>query len=260
MKFKHKKSLGQNFLKDKNIINKIINSFDATEKDLIIEIGPGQGALTKELIKKDTNILCFEIDNRLKEELDNIKQSNLEIIYEDFLKVDLKKYINKYNPKNLYFISNLPYYITTPIINKIISDKIDLSEAIFMVQKEVAGRFTAKINTREYNSLTLFLNYYFNISLVCNVSKNCFIPKPKVDSVVLKFTKKTNKYNVKNEEQLFKLIRHSFRYKRKNLKNNLNEYNLDKINEVLRKRNKDLTLRAEALTLEDFIEISNKLN
>lgn len=254
--FEYKKSLGQNFLIDNNIIKKISDSIKPTSKDLIIEIGPGAGALTKELVKKDAEVICFEIDTRLKEVLESINSDNLKVNFIDFLKVNLKEYINdKY--EKLYFVGNLPYYITTAIINKIIGES-DPEEITIMVQKEVGDRFAAKPNTREYNSLSVFLQYHFDIVTVCKVSKNCFEPKPKVDSVVVKFIKKEKKY-VKNELHFYKLVKDSFMQKRKNLRNNLKNYDLDKINEVLNKYNKDLTARAESLSIEEFIDISNEL-
>lgn len=180
--FEYKKSLGQNFLIDNNIIKKISDSINPTSDDLIIEIGPGSGALTKELIKKESDLICFEIDSRLKEVLKSLESEKTKINFIDFLKVDLKDYINnKY--KKIYFVGNLPYYITTAIINKIIKES-DPEEITIMVQKEVGQRFTAKPSSKEYNSLSVFLQYNFNIETVCQVSKNCFEPKPKVDSVV----------------------------------------------------------------------------
>ena len=151
----------------------------------------------------------------------------------------------------------MPYYITTAIINKII-DYNHADEIVIMVQKEVAERFMAKPNSKKYNSLSVFLQYHFNIEKVCDVSKNCFEPIPKVDSTVIKF-KKSNKYKVNNETVFYKLIKDSFTQKRKNLKNNLKSYDLIKIENILKKINKDLTYRAESLTIEDFILISNKL-
>lgn len=256
--FAYKKSLGQNFLKDKSVINKIIDSADITVDSLILEIGPGSGALTKELVKTKGKVVAFEIDERLKEELSKIESNNLEVIYGDFLKVDLKEVLNKYNYKKLHLIANLPYYITTPIIMKIINEtKID--EMIIMVQKEVGSRFKAKPNTKEYNSLSVFLQYYFDIKTVTIVNKNSFVPKPKVDSIVVRFSKKYNKIKANNEKVFFKLVKDSFTFKRKNLKNNLKGYDLNKINIILNKFNKDLTFRAESLSLEEFIEISNNI-
>ena len=256
--FVYKKSLGQNFLKDKSVINKIIDSADITVDSLLLEIGPGSGALTKELVKTKGKVVAFEIDERLKEELSKIESNNLEVIYGDFLKIDLKDVLNKYNYKKLHLIANLPYYITTPIIMKIINEtKID--EMIIMVQKEVGSRFKAKPNTKEYNSLSVFLQYYFDIKTVTIVSKNSFVPKPKVDSIVVRFSKKDNKTKANNEKVFFKLVKDSFTFKRKNLKNNLKGYDLNKINIILNKFNKDLTFRAESLSLEEFIEISNNI-
>lgn len=257
--FKHKKSLGQNFLKDNNIIQKIVNASSITEDSLIIEVGPGEGALTKELIKTNGKILAFEIDERLKDELKIISNDNLEIVFRDFLQVDLDSYLQKYNYEKLLLIANLPYYITTPIIMKVINEtKID--EMIIMVQKEVGNRFRAKPQTKEYNSLSVFLQYYFEIEVVTMVSRNCFEPKPNVDSIVIKFTRKTNKYHLKNENMFFKLVRDAFMHKRKNLKNNLYEYDINKIEKVLKRFNKDLRSRAEEITLEEFIEISNEIS
>lgn len=257
MKFNYKKSLGQNFLMDKNKINQIIESIEVRENDLIVEIGPGAGAITKELIKKNCDVLCFEIDIRLKDILSKIDSDKLEIVYQDFLTINLSDYINYSKYKKIIFVGNLPYYITTAIINKII-DYNHADEIVIMVQKEVAERFMAKPNSKKYNSLSVFLQYHFNIEKVCDVSKNCFEPVPKVDSTVIKF-KKSNKYKVNNETIFYKLIKDSFTQKRKNLKNNLKSYDLIKIENILKKINKDLTYRAESLTIEDFILISNEL-
>lgn len=258
--FEYKKSLGQNFLIDQNIINKIINSIDIKEDSLIIEIGPGSGALTKELVKLKTNVVSFEIDTRLKETLDKLEKdnNNLEIIYQDFLKLDLKEFLNTKKYKNLYFIANLPYYITTAIINKITRES-NPNEMILMVQREVANRFSAKPNTRDYGSISVYLQYNYDISNVALVSKTCFYPVPKVDSMVIKFKNKENKLKPIDENKFYNLIKDSFQFKRKNLKNNLKGYNLDKINDTLKKYNKDLTSRAESLSVDEFIDISNNL-
>ena len=257
--FKFKKSLGQNFLQDKNVIDKITNESNFLPNSLIIEIGPGSGALTKELVKTGNKIICFEIDKRLDEFLSKI-EGNIKIIYEDFLKVDLNKYLTDEKYEYLYIVSNLPYYITTPIINKIVEEKINVKEMFLMMQKEVALRIKAKPNTKEYNSLSIFLQYHFKISTLVNVSKNCFIPKPKVDSIVLRFEKIDYPNKPKNEKIFYDLLIDSFKYKRKNLKNNLNGYDLEKIEKILKVFNKDLTFRAEQITLDEFIEISNNIS
>ena len=256
MKFDYNKSLGQNFLKDNNIINKISDSINPSNNDLIIEIGPGAGALTKELVKKGSDVICFEIDKRLESVLNEIDTNNLKVIFEDFLKVDLKKYIDK-KYERLFFVGNLPYYITTAIINKIV-EEANPYEITIMIQKEVALRFMANPHTRDYSSISVFLQYNFDIEKVCNVSKNCFEPIPKVDSMVIKL-KRNKKYKSTNEELLYKLIKDSFKQKRKNLKNNLGNYDLNKIELLLKERNKTLSCRAEELSVEDFVYLSNNL-
>lgn len=257
MKFNYKKSLGQNFLMDKNKIKQIVDAIDVNEKDLIVEIGPGAGAITREIIKKNSDVICFEIDTRLEKKLSEIKSSKLNIVYKDFLKINLYDYIDYSKYNKIVFVGNLPYYITTAIINKIIEYN-HADEIIIMVQKEVAERFMAKPNSKKYNSLSIFLQYQFDIKKVCDVSKNCFEPIPKVDSIVIKFIK-NNKYKVNNEEVFYKLIKDSFRQKRKNLRNNLKTYDLNKIEKILNQINKDLTFRAENLSIEDFILISNDI-
>ncbi len=255
--FDYKKSLGQNFLIDKNIINKIADSINPNKDDLIIEIGPGSGALTKELVKKNCDVICFEIDTRLKEQLLSINSDNLKVVFNDFLKVNLNEYIDYKKYKNIYFVGNLPYYITTAIINKIV-DESKPYQIIIMIQKEVAERFNAKAGTKQYGSLSVFLQYNFDIEKICNVSKNCFEPIPKVDSIVLKLIN-NKKIKVNNEEKFYKLIKDSFRQKRKNLRNNLKNYDLEKIEKILSQFDKNLMSRAEEIKVEEFAEISNNL-
>lgn len=257
MKFEYKKSLGQNFLMDGNKINQILNAIDCNSDDLIVEIGPGAGAITKGLVKKDCHILCFEIDTRLKEILLSINSKNLKVIFCDFLNADLNKYIDYKKYKRIIFVGNLPYYITTAIINKII-DYGHADEIIIMVQKEVADRFMAKPHSKKYNSLSVYLQYNFDIMKVCDVSKNCFEPIPRVDSIVIKL-KKHNKYYVKDENKFYNFVQDSFKQKRKNLKNNLRGYDLIKLEKILNGMEKNLTIRAESLSIDDFIKISNEL-
>ena len=257
--FNFKKKFGQNFIVDKNIINSIINKSNIDKDTLVIEIGPGAGSLTTELGKVAKNVIAYEIDKTLKPILEKNIQSNTEIIYEDFLKRNISEDLKKYNNKKIYVVANLPYYITTPIIIKLIEDKLNIDKIVVMVQKEVGDRFKAKPNTKEYNSLSIFLNYYYTVEKLLDVSKNVFIPKPNVDSIVISLTKKEDKIKVNNEKLFFKLVRDSFKQKRKTLKNNLKGYNLEKIEEVLKKHNLDLTVRAEALSIEIFAEIANNL-
>lgn len=257
--FNFKKKYGQNFIVDKNIIHSIIAKSEIDDETLVIEIGPGAGSLTSELGKYAKNVIAYEIDENLKPILEKNITPNTEVIYEDFLKRDIAEDIKKYNYKKLYVIANLPYYITTPIIIKLIETKIDFDKIVVMVQKEVGDRFKAKPKTKEYNSLSVFLSYYFNITKILDVSRNVFMPKPNVDSIVVCFTKKVDKLKVNNEELFFKLIKDSFKQKRKNLRNNLKGYDLENISKTLSKYNLDLTVRAEALPLEIFVDIANNL-
>ncbi len=256
-----KKKYGQNFIKDQSIINKIVGNIDIDKDTLVIEIGPGAGALTSELVKEAGQVIAYEIDKDLKdilsEKFNNV--DNLKIIYEDFLTRSVEKDLEEYNYSKIYVVANIPYYITTPIIKKIIDTKTNISKVAIMIQKEVGERFTAQPRTRDYGSITVYLNYYFNIKKLFTVSKNSFIPKPNVDSVVVLFTRKEKNTNVKNEDLLLKIIRDSFQYKRKNLRNNLKSYDLSKIADVLDKYNLNLNARAEELPLEIFIDISNHL-
>ena len=258
--FKFKKVFGQNFIVDKNIIDNIIEKASIDKDTLVIEIGPGAGSLTYKLCESAKNVLCYEIDETLKDILsDNLKEyNNVEIIYKDFLKANVLEDIKKYDYKKLYVVANLPYYITTPIITKLIEDKINVEKIVVMVQKEVGDRFKAHPGTKDYSSLSIFLNYYFDVSKILDVSRNVFMPKPNVDSIVLEFRQKEVKKNV-NEDIFFKLIRDSFKQKRKTLRNNLKDYDLDTIEKVLNKYNLDLSVRAENLSMDIFIDIANTL-
>lgn len=248
-----KKSLGQNFLKDNNILNMIADSIK-TKDDLIIEIGPGMGALTKKLINKDSYVIAYEIDERTKEYLLPLENEKTKIIYKDFLKTDIKEDIKDIEYNNLYVIANIPYYITTPIIEHIISENINVSAMTLLVQKEVAERFSAKPKTKEYGAITVYLNYFFEVEKLFNVKNTCFSPAPKVDSAVVRFTKKENIYDVDNKK-FFKFITECFSQKRKTLKNNLRNYDWNKVKEILDKHNILESCRAEELTLDIFIEI-----
>lgn len=257
--YNFKKKFGQNFIKDENIIDKIINLSDFEDDSLVIEIGCGSGVLTKKLVKNFKYVLGYEIDKDLEKYLNDIKESNLAIIYDDFLNRNIKKDINKYKFNKLFIISNLPYYITTPIIEKIINEDIDVYRIIIMVQKEVGDRFNAKPNSKAYNSLSVFINYNYDVKKIMNVSRQSFVPQPNVDSIVLKLSKKINRAKALNEDIFYKLVRDSFKHKRKTLKNNLDDYDFNFIEDILLKRNYPLNIRAEQISVEDFIFISNAL-
>jgi len=259
--FKLKKKFGQNFIIDENVINSIIDKSQIDKETLVIEIGPGAGSLTYKLGLAAKNVLCYEIDDTLKEILQcNINNlNNVEVIYQDFLKADVLTDLKKYQYSKLYVVANLPYYITTPIIIKIIEDKIPVDKMVVMVQKEVGDRFKAKPGSKDYGSLSVFLDYYFDVKKLMDISSNVFIPKPNVDSIIVEFKKKENIAYLKNSEVFFKLIRDSFTQKRKTLRNNLKGYNLDSVENTLKKYNLDLGVRAEQLSLEIFVEIANNL-
>lgn len=258
--FKFKKSFGQNFIKEKNIIEKIINASDIPDNTLILEIGPGAGSLTELLVQTGNNVLCYEIDTRLEEILsDKFKNdSNVRFIFNDFLECDINNDIKDYSYDYLYIIANLPYYITTPIISKII-DELDVDKMVLMVQKEVGDRFTANPGSKNYGSLSVFLQSYFDLKQEFLVSRNCFIPKPNVDSVIVSLSKKKEVLDIKNREVFEKLIRDSFKFKRKTLRNNLKGYPLEKIENILKKYGHDLSSRAEVISVLEFVEISNNL-
>ena len=256
MELKSKHSLGQNFLKDDVILNKIIDSLEISSNDKIIEVGPGMGALTI-LLKEFNNLLyCFEIDERTKPYLDKLVDDNTKIIYGDFLDVDLSNYFNSND--NVHVVANIPYYITTPIIEKFISSKLNIISMTLMVQKEVANRLASESKNSEYGYFTAYLSYYYDVDKLFDVDKSCFNPVPKVDSAIIRLVK--NKHECNNEELLFKLLKDAFKMKRKNLRNNLKEYDLDVINDVLKSYGMDLTNRAEDLNINIFIDIVNKLD
>lgn len=258
--FNLKKKFGQNFIVDENLIDSIVNKSNIDDETLVIEIGPGAGSLTYKLAKKAKNVLCYEVDKTLKPILnETLKEfGNVEIVFNDFLKTDILTDLKKYKYKRLYVVANLPYYITTPILVKIIEDNLGVDKIVVMVQKEVGNRFKAQPNTKDYSSLSVYLNYYYDVKKILDVSKNVFLPKPNVDSIVVEFNKKGQK-DLKNKDLFFKLVKDSFKQKRKNLKNNLKSYDLNKIEEVLKKYDLDLTARAEQLKIEIFEEISNNL-
>ena len=239
--FKHKHSLGQKFLNDKKVLINIIDSVDVKEDDLIIEVGPGQGALTKYLKLFKSNLICYEIDVRVKKYLDQFLD-------------DIKGI--KYN--NLYIVANLPYYITTPIIEKVINDGLNVKEMVLMVQNEVADRLSAKPGSKDYGSISVLLSYYYDINKLFFVSRKCFDPVPNVDSAVIKFSTKNKKYNC--NEKLFKsFVRDCFAMKRKNLRNNLKKYDLNIIEKVLKCYGLNLQCRAEQVPMDCFVDIVNEL-
>lgn len=257
-----KKKFGQNFIIDENIIVSIINKSGVDKDTLVIEIGPGAGSLTYKLALSAGNVVCYEIDTTLQSLLQENMQDckNIEVIYQDFLLADVNSAIKKYNYNKIFVVANLPYYITTPIIVKIIEDSIPVDKMVVMVQKEVGDRFKAVPGNKDYGSLSVFLNYYFDIKKLMDVSCNVFLPKPNVDSIVVEFRKKDILPELKDKQLFFKLIKDSFAQKRKNIRNNLKQYDLSIVEAVLKEYNYDLNVRAEQLSLDIFVNLANSLS
>lgn len=259
--FSFKKKYGQNFIIDENIIRNIVLKSEVDSDTFVLEIGPGAGSLTCELCKKASHVLCYEIDTKVKELLEeNLKDySNVEVCYEDFLKADVVSKLKEYSFEKLYVVANLPYYITTPILMKIVEDEIPVDKVVVMVQKEVGDRFRAEPGSRDYGSLSVFLNYYFDVHKLFDVSRNVFLPKPNVDSIVVSLTRRSNLLELKDSSFFFQLIRDSFKQKRKNLRNNLKGYDLETVEDCLKKYGYDLNVRAEQLSLEIFVALANSI-
>lgn len=269
-KIQANKSLGQNFLVDDNVIDEIIENAQVNENDLVIEIGPGLGVLTNRLLQKAHKVIAIELDKRMVNIItDRFKlYNNLEIINEDVLKVDIAELIkiNKENSqiKKVKIVANLPYYISTPIIIKLLEQKLNIDEIIVMVQKEVADRLTAKPGTRLSGAITYMVDYYSNAESVIKVGKESFIPSPKVDSEVIKLEMRKNlKVQVNNEKEFFDLIQKVFSQRRKTLANVLVNFNYVESKEIAVKILDEVGLsensRGENLSLEQFQEINKKI-
>lgn len=267
--FKFKKKLGQNFLIDKNIVNKIIASTNINKnKSYVIEIGPGNGALSDIIIKNSKKLILIELDKILVKQLEKKYKNykNYKIINEDVLKLNLKKIIKEefinINPKDILIVSNLPYYITSSILFKIFELKNEIKSFTLMMQKEVGERILALPNSKKYNNLTIFSNYFCDIKNICYVKNTSFIPKPKVDSIVLNFTFNVKiKLNDKEEKQFLKFIKLMFLNKRKTILNNLkNIINSKEIAlDILKKIEINSNLRPENLKLNQFFQIFNEI-
>ena len=260
-KIRANKELGQNFLIDDNVVQKIIESANINRNDFVIEIGPGLGVLTNRLLDKSNNVIAIELDKKMVNVItDRFKErENLEIINEDILKVDLKAL------EQVKIVANLPYYISTPIIMKLLEKKLGINEIIVMVQKEVADRLTSKTGERLAGAITYAIEYYSEAEEIIKVPKESFIPSPKVESEVIKLKiRETPKVNVKNETLLFNLIQKSFSQRRKTLVNALVNYNFVKdktiAEKMLQELEIDANVRGEKLQLEDFAKIANFLS
>lgn len=260
-KFKFKKSLGQNFLNDTNVIHKIVDSAEIDKNTLVIEIGPGGGAITRLMVPKAGKCILYEADGRLEANLNELLKENDNYVIKigDFLEADIIRDIGDKEYKKLYVVANLPYYITTPIIMKFVEERLLPDKFVIMVQKEVAYRLSAKTGTRDYGSLTVFLNYYYDIKKLFDVSRNCFTPRPNVDSAIVEMKLKKDRLDITDLDLFNRLVRDSFLYKRKTIRNNLKNYDLETIESVLKKYGFDLSVRAENLKLEIFVEMANEL-
>ena len=263
------KSLGQNFLISDDVVNGIVETAEVKNDDLVIEIGPGLGTLTLRLLEKAGKVIAIELDKRMLEILNErfSLYKNFELINEDVLKVDLAKIIKenkKDNIKNVKIVANLPYYITTPIIMKLLEDKLDIDSITVMVQKEVAKRLTAKPGDKLAGAITYSVNYYCEATEEIEVKKECFIPSPDVDSEVIKLVlRKEPIVNVKSEELFFKLIKASFMQRRKTFLNGVSNSKItskEKIKDILDKLEIEENIRGENLSIEQFASIANLLD
>lgn len=259
------KSLGQNFLIDGNIINKIVDALDLNKDDHVIEIGPGVGALTAELSRRANKVSAIEIDSKvipLLEEVISTKdeESNVSIINEDFMDVNL----NLLSEGSLYkIIGNLPYYITTPIIMKILEQGHKPSSMVFMMQKEVAERLSAKPGKKDYGAITVAANYYCDVEYLFTVSNQVFVPRPKVESAVLRFIPHDNPpVSVDDENMFFSVIRAGFGQRRKTLSNSLRQIEgitNEQVKKALEESSIDSKRRAETLDISEFATLSNTI-
>ena len=257
--FKFSKSLGQNFLIDDNVIDRILEGARLSETDRIIEVGPGIGTLTREMGKVAENVVAIEIDKTLipilKETLADL--DNVEVVNEDILKVDVQGLINeKLNGGPVKLVANLPYYITTPIVMKFLEEDIPVTDIVVMVQKEVADRMNAKPSTKDYGALSVAVQYYCDTEIVAKAPRHMFVPQPNVDSIVIGLhVRDEKKYVVDNEDIFFKTVKASFGQRRKTLLNSLGGLGFlskDQIREALQAANIDEKRRGETLSIDEF--------
>ena len=265
--FRFSKSLGQNFLIDDNVIDKIIDGARVKEGDKVIEVGPGIGTLTREMAKRAEKVVAVEIDKNLipilKETLAEF--DNTEVVNEDILKVDINKLVDeKLSGGPVKLIANLPYYITTPIVMKFLEEDIPVTDIVVMVQKEVADRMNAVPSTKDYGALSVAVQYYCDTEIVAKAPRHMFIPQPKVDSTVIGLhIREERKYKADNEQLFFKTVKAAFGQRRKTLLNSLSSMGvLDKakIKEVLAEAGIDEKRRGETLSIEEFAHLSNIIN
>ena len=265
-----KKSFGQNFLTDTNILQKIVDTAEIDKKVNVIEIGPGIGALTEFLAESAAEVMAFEIDDRLVPILaDTLRDfDNVTVVNQDILKVDLAQYIAEFKNPDLPIkvVANLPYYITTPILMHLIESGIPFSEFVVMMQKEVADRISAQPNTKSYGSLSIAVQYYMTAKVAFIVPRTVFVPAPNVDSAILKMVRRDQPaVAVQDEKFFFKVSKASFVHRRKTLWNNLtscfgkSEETKDKLTAALERADLSPSVRGEALSLEEFARLADAL-
>lgn len=268
--FSFKKSLGQNFIIDSNILQKMIHAAKIDQTSGVIEIGPGIGSLTEQLALAANKVVAFEIDQRLLPVLQDTlaAYTNIKIIHQDILQADLHKTIEQYFTSNLslHIVANLPYYITTPILMNILQQQIPVERITVMLQKEVAERMAAGPNTKEYGSLSIAVQYYTEAHIVMDVPKTVFIPQPNVTSSVLQLVKRDSPLvQVMDEQLFFFIVQASFRHRRKTLRNNLissfkDKYPVDRITNVLERTEIDGGRRGESLAIQEFARLANQFS
>lgn len=265
---KANKSLGQNFLIDDNVVEGIVDAGNISNEDLVIEIGPGLGTLTKPLLERAGKVISIELDKRMVKILEDrfSLYNNFELIQKDVLKVDLKELIERNKKeghlKNAKIVANLPYYITTPIIMKLIEEELDLDSITVMIQKEVADRLIAIPGDKETGAITYSIYYYSEAEAILEVPNDSFIPEPEVTSKVIKLNiRKNPPIDVRNKEVMFRIIKCAFMQRRKTLLNALTNakvfINKEEGIRILNKLNLDENVRAEKLKIEDFANITN---
>ena len=268
--FTFKKSFGQNFLTDTNILQKIVDTAEIDDQVNVIEIGPGIGALTEFLAERAAQVMAFEIDHRLVPILaDTLRDfDNVTVVNEDILKVDLAQHIQNFKNPDLPIkvVANLPYYITTPILMHLIESGIPFSEFVVMMQKEVADRISAKPNTKAYGSLSIAVQYYMTAKVAFIVPRTVFVPAPNVDSAILKMVRRPEPaVAVEDEKFFFKVSKASFTHRRKTLWNNLTGYFgkseevKDKLTKALDQAGLSPSVRGEALSLAEFASLADAL-
>ena len=264
--FVFQKKFGQNFLIDSHVLDKIVSAAGITKDDFVLEIGPGIGTMTQYLAASARKVFAVEIDKALIPILeDTLKEfDNVQVINQDILKVDIKKLAEEHNDgKPIKVVANLPYYITTPIIMGLFESQVPIDSITVMVQKEVADRMKVGPGTKDYGALSLAVQYYAEPYIVANVPPNCFMPRPKVGSAVIRLTRHEKPpVEVVDEKLMFRLIRASFNQRRKTLANGLNNspelsYSKEEIQQTIEKCGFKAGIRGEALTLEDFAKLAN---